>query len=170
MDLREPPIITNNPELSVWLKDLHSKVLSDNSSVSSLIVNNTYNIQQLASKWCTDGSGGSLTIGMLVYFSAIDTVNLADGSDSAKRARGFCTDIDTNALVSFVGPVDAVPIESGITVSFGDTLWLSVTDPGKYTNVRPTSGIRQRVGFAIDDGNAASFHYKFQLAIKNLTL
>lgn len=156
MEIREAPVLPQQAELSAWLQDLRSKVLGDYSTLATLIAVNTAAIVHLATKWCTNGSGGTLTAGMPVYFSAVNTVHLADGSDSAKRARGFCVDIETKALIAFVGPVDDVPIETGITIAFGDTLWLSVAGAGKCTNVRPTSGIRQRLGFATEDENSTN--------------
>ena len=156
MDMREAPIIPSNPELSLWLADLRSKVLADKSGLTILIQDNEDAIEVLTAKWCNDGSGETLTAGMLVYFSAVNTVNLADGSDEAKRAKGFCTEVRSDvALIYFVGTIDNLKIETGITVAFGDTLWLSVTEAGKCTNVRPTSGIKQRVAFATDNGTAA---------------
>lgn len=105
--------------------------------------------------WVTDGSSNLLRTGMPVYFSAPMTINLADADDQAKRARAFCIYTDgVSALVSFIGLVNTVPIESGITITDGQKLWLSST-AGHVTNVIPASGLEQSLGVAAGNGTEA---------------
>jgi len=105
--------------------------------------------------WVTDGSSSLLRKGMPVYFSGPKTITLADASSEATRARAFCTLTNgTNALIKSTDLISNVPIESGITVTDGQTLWLSST-AGYVTSTIPTSGLKQSVGVAADNGTAA---------------
>ena len=107
------------------------------------------------SAWFIDGSSNLLRAGMPVYFSGVNTVNLADADDNNKKTRAFCLYTDgSNALVQNYGIISDVPIQSGITVSQGNKIWLSST-AGHVTNVLPTSGLEQSLGIATDHGTAA---------------
>ena len=103
-----------------------------------------------------DKSGGTLVKGMPIYFSAAGGVMLADASDTSKEARGFCISTDgSNAQVRASGAIADVPIESGITITFGQTIWLSTT-AGYVTNVMPGGGnLEQELGVSTAAGTRA---------------
>lgn len=107
------------------------------------------------SAWMTDGSSNLLIRGMPIYFSGVNTITLADRDDVTKKARSFCVYTDgTIALIQSVGLIPYVPIESGITVSVKDEMYLSST-AGRATNVPPDTGLEQYLGIAVDNGTAA---------------
>jgi hypothetical protein len=95
----------------------------------------------------------NIDAGYLAYVSGGVAV-LADATDETKPAQFLV--IGTNkARVG--GRYNKVKIESGVTVSAGDRLYLSAITPGTVTNVAPSGSgnIIQIVGFAIADGTGA---------------
>ena len=102
-----------------------------------------------------DKSSATLQAGMPVYFVSVNGVTLADGSNTSKFCMGFC--IKTNgskATIRTSGPVANAHIELGLTVTFGQELWLS-SETGHVTNVRPQTNVIQSLGFATGNGTIA---------------
>ena len=61
------------------------------------------------------------------------------------------TIVGETGKVKFFGQVGQVPIESGITINYGDKLYLSTTDSGSVTNIKPTA-FAQYVGVSSSTG------------------
>ena len=110
-------------------------------------------------------TGGTIYKGQAVYVSGLsgDTpeVQLADASNAAKMpALGVAqADINNNATGEIVtlGNLYAIntsasnQIETGVTLSVGDVLYISATEPGNLTNVKPAgeSNLIQNIGKAV---------------------
>lgn len=99
----------------------------------------------------TDGSGGTLTAGMVVYLSAVDTVHLANATDATKPAMAVCRTTDgTTAKVKMMGIAKGVVTVGAADIVAGNLIYLS-TIAGKVTKTAPTGAgnIRQIIGRAI---------------------
>ena len=83
--------------------------------------------------------------GDLVYISPASTLAKALASLSSTTADGVITKVADKGIVQTVGRVDNVNIESGVSFSVGNLLYLSDTEPGKATTQR-TSPFYQFLG------------------------
>ena len=92
------------------------------------------------------------TLGQLGYFGGDNLVRpalMTTGNVIASIADGVVSRVGSgiNGIIRLIGRANNVPVESGITISIGDTLYLSSLEAGTITN----SGT-QMVGTSIEDG------------------
>ncbi len=84
----------------------------------------------------------TFTLGSIVTISPEGVASLAqaDAAATLPIGRGGYLINSTTARVAGVLPLDIEPIaETGITLADGDILYLSAIEPGRVTNVRPSS-------------------------------
>lgn len=94
-----------------------------------------------------DTSGCS--VGQLVYIGGGNVAIPAISSDLSTCATAFVIIVGTIGRVRVTGFVRGGIAQTGITISEGDTLYLSSTEVGTVTNVIPLSGITQVIGTCI---------------------
>jgi len=102
---------------------------------------------------------GSCTDGQLAYLGSDGILYPAIGTDSTSFA--ICVVLSTTAnKVRLVGRCNGVPVETGITLTVGDRLFLSDSEPGKVTNVVPGGDVVQYIGSCIEeDGTTCSIWF-----------
>lgn len=156
MDLREPPVLPQQPELSTWLFELRSLLVSELEDLSDSIDD----LEDVAiEQWFANGEPGTLVAGMPAYISAANTLTRADGSDSAKECDGYCiatSEDGSRAKLRRVGYVEDVPVETGASISAGQVVYLSITEVATVVRPAPkpaTGGVTQVTGLAINDAS-----------------
>jgi hypothetical protein len=94
----------------------------------------------------------NISVGYIVHVTD-GVAQLADATDDTKPAHAICV---KSGRASTSGRHQTVKIETGITISNGDRLYLSKTTAGTVTNVAPSTpgNIIQIIGYARADGTA----------------
>ena len=87
-------------------------------------------------------------LGQLVYIGGGNIAIPSISTNLATCATAFVTLIGTVGKVRMSGYVTGGRVQTGITISPGDTLYLSATEAGNVTNISP-SGITQVIGTCI---------------------
>lgn len=77
-------------------------------------------------------------IGDLVYVTSLGNLSKAVGPYDISTADGVVTSVGTAGTVQVSGSVTDVKMETGIIPSVGDILYLSETEAGTVTNVKPS--------------------------------
>ncbi len=98
-------------------------------------------------------ASGSGRGGLVVYLvsSHADRVGLANAGDvlTANAIGVIKRDYGNSVSVDFSGSdVDVVP-ETGISFSFGNSVFLSSLESGRVTNISPSSGVCLKLGSAV---------------------
>lgn len=92
------------------------------------------------------------SLGQLAYYGSDGRCHPAISTNPSTFADGVVigvgTEISGNGKVRLYGEVEDVPIETGIVLNIGDTLYLSEIDAGSVTNIMP-SPYSQAVGTCI---------------------
>lgn len=106
----------------------------------------------------TDSTG--VEVGLLCYVDSNRKAQPAIGNGNYdNRAEVAVLEVGTtatgNGRTRMAGVVDGIQVETGIGINTGDPLYLSATEPGKVTSVRP-SGSYQNVGRALSSGSSVS--------------
>lgn len=105
----------------------------------------------------TDSTG--VEVGMLCYSDSNNDAQLAISQSINTRAEFIVQEVGTvasgNGRAKLAGSIDNVQVENGVLISSGDVLYLSDTEAGKVTNVRP-SGTYQVVGRALSAGSVTT--------------
>ena len=92
---------------------------------------------------------GSCTVGQMAYMDDTGVLQPAISGDSTTFAT--CVILTTSPKkVRLVGKCDDVQIETGISLSVGDRLFLSATEAGKVTNVIPPGEKIQYLGSCVE--------------------
>lgn len=102
----------------------------------------------------TNNSGGDIVIGDVVYIDGQNTVDLAiaTSNNAASRPIGLVVnDLVADSSVATIATkgISSGRFESGLTLTDGDEVYLSVGSQGRLTNIQPsTSGqVIQPIGF-----------------------
>ena len=98
--------------------------------------------------------------GELVYTRVDGNLSLALATLKPSTADGVVTKQGVYGIVQTVGKVEDVPVETGVTVTDGDLLYLSKSETGKVTN-QITGPLSQFVGRCIDDTDSTSITMLF---------
>jgi hypothetical protein len=106
----------------------------------------------------TDSTG--VEVGLLCYIDSNRKAQPAISTGSYDtRAEIIVLEVGTaasgNGRARMAGVVDTVQVETAIGINIGDPLYLSATEAGKVTSVRP-SGAYQAVGRALSSGSGVS--------------
>jgi len=100
-----------------------------------------------------------MTVGQLGYVDAGGAMQPAIADSIDHQADAVIIQVgyeaDGSGKVRMAGRADDVPVETGVTVAIGDTLYLSTTEAGTVTNVVPPA-FRQTVGTAISAATGPS--------------
>lgn len=93
---------------------------------------------------------GSCTAGQLAYMDEVGVLQPAISTDTTSFA--VCVILNSSARkVRLVGRCDDVPIETGISLTIGDRLYLSATEAGSVTNVIPGIDSVQYIGSCLEE-------------------
>lgn len=103
----------------------------------------------------TNSNAGAITVGQVLYFdgAGAGTVDLATAATNSAASRGYYFVSDASIASAATGTANTggttqVRLETGLTISEGDILFLSASTPGSATNVAPsgTGNIVQVIG------------------------
>lgn len=109
-------------------------------------------------RWGGAGGGGGSVLdisttgfqeGDLVYVTSSGTIGLANSSLGVTTADGVVVRVGTPGRIQMSGRVEDVKVEQGETVSVGNLLYLSKTDPGTVTTQK-TTPFHQFVGRCVN--------------------
>lgn len=97
------------------------------------------------------------SVGQLAYLDGSGYAHPALGTSATTFALGFIVKSGATGLIRLNGFVDSGLIEPGITLSGGDSLYLSITSSGRVTNMLPGSGAYQSIGKCFSTDGTSSF-------------